>query len=100
MSPLAFVFLISCSSKDNTAGIALSKAVSFQKLDRIQIHFLGIPAVHDLDPITGTVLFMEHGEFQRLAKAYGDRGTISKVLNYRQSLSLTMIRRFSQLLNY
>ena len=33
-----------------------------------------------------------------LAKAYGDRGTISKVLNYKQSLSLTMIRKFSQLL--
>ncbi|MBI0399036.1 helix-turn-helix domain-containing protein [Cyclobacterium marinum] len=33
-----------------------------------------------------------------LAKAYGDKGTISKVLNYKQSLSLTMIRKFSQLL--
>ena len=33
-----------------------------------------------------------------LAKVYGDRGTISKVLNYKQSLSLTMIRKFSQLL--
>ena len=34
-----------------------------------------------------------------LAKVYGDKGTISKVLNYKQSLSLTMIRKFSQLLN-
>lgn len=33
-----------------------------------------------------------------LAKVYGDRGTVSKVLNYKQSLSLTMIRKFSQLL--
>lgn len=34
-----------------------------------------------------------------LAKEYGDKGTVSKVLNYKQSLSLTMIRKFSQLLN-
>jgi HTH-type transcriptional regulator / antitoxin HigA len=33
-----------------------------------------------------------------LAKAYGDKGTISKVLNYKQPLSLTMIRKFSKLL--
>jgi HTH-type transcriptional regulator/antitoxin HigA len=33
-----------------------------------------------------------------LARVYGDRGTISKVLNYKQSLSLTMIRKFSHLL--
>ncbi len=33
-----------------------------------------------------------------LASAYGDKGTISKVLNYKQSLSLTMMRLFSKLL--
>lgn len=33
-----------------------------------------------------------------LAKEYGDKGTISKVLNYKQALSLTMIRKFSKLL--
>jgi HTH-type transcriptional regulator / antitoxin HigA len=33
-----------------------------------------------------------------LAKEYGDKGTISKVLNYKQPLSLTMIRKFSKLL--
>jgi HTH-type transcriptional regulator/antitoxin HigA len=33
-----------------------------------------------------------------LAKAYGDKGTISKVLHYKQALSLTMIRKFSKLL--
>ncbi|MCE7057102.1 helix-turn-helix domain-containing protein [Algoriphagus sp. AGSA1] len=33
-----------------------------------------------------------------LAREYGDKGTISKVLNYKQSLSLTMIRKFSHLL--
>jgi len=33
-----------------------------------------------------------------LAKEYGDKGTISKVLNYKQPLSLTMIRKFSKML--
>ena len=33
-----------------------------------------------------------------LAKEYGDKGTISKVLNYKQPLSLTMIRIFSKML--
>ena len=33
-----------------------------------------------------------------LANEYGDKGTISKVLNYKQPLSLTMIRKFSKLL--
>ena len=33
-----------------------------------------------------------------LASVYGDKGTISKVLNYKQPLSLTMIRKFSELL--
>ena len=33
-----------------------------------------------------------------LANAYGDKGTVSKVLNYKQSLSLNMIKKFSELL--
>lgn len=33
-----------------------------------------------------------------LAVVYGDKGTVSKVLNYKQPLSLTMIRKFSKLL--
>jgi HTH-type transcriptional regulator/antitoxin HigA len=33
-----------------------------------------------------------------LATVYGDKGTISKVLNYKQPLSLTMIRKFSEFL--
>lgn len=34
-----------------------------------------------------------------LANEYGDKGTISKVLNYKQALSLTMVRKFSKLLH-
>lgn len=33
-----------------------------------------------------------------LAKKYGDKGTVSKVLNYKQALSLTMIWKFSKIL--
>ena len=33
-----------------------------------------------------------------LANIYGDKGTISKVLNYKQALLLSMIRKFSQFL--
>jgi HTH-type transcriptional regulator / antitoxin HigA len=34
-----------------------------------------------------------------LANVYGDKGTVSKVLNYKQPLSLAMIRKFSALLH-
>jgi len=34
-----------------------------------------------------------------LANVYGDKGTVSKVLNYKQPLSLNMIRKFSELLH-
>lgn len=34
-----------------------------------------------------------------LARKYGDKGTISKVLSYKQALSLTMVRKFSRLLH-
>src|SRR5690606_38245611 len=41
-----------------------TRTATFQKLDSIQIDFLGIPNVHDLDPKTGTVLFTELDQFQ------------------------------------
>jgi HTH-type transcriptional regulator/antitoxin HigA len=34
-----------------------------------------------------------------LANVYGDKGTVSKVLNNKQPLSLNMIRKFSELLH-
>jgi len=33
-----------------------------------------------------------------IAREYGDKGTISKVLNYKQPLSLKMIRLFNRVL--
>lgn len=54
----------------------------------------------DLDPIELIKIRMEDFGFRPadLAKEYGDKGTLSKVLNYKQPLSLTMIRKFSKLL--
>ena len=54
----------------------------------------------EVDPIEYIKIRMEDFGFTAsdLAKEYGDKGTVSKVLNYKQALSLTMIRKFSKLL--
>jgi HTH-type transcriptional regulator / antitoxin HigA len=54
----------------------------------------------ELDPIEFIKIRMEDFGYKAsdLAEAYGDKGTVSKVLNYKQPLSLTMIRKFSKLL--
>jgi HTH-type transcriptional regulator / antitoxin HigA len=54
----------------------------------------------DVDPIELIKIRMEDFGFKPadLAREYGDKGTLSKVLNYKQPLSLTMIRKFSKLL--
>ncbi|HVU97400.1 MAG TPA: helix-turn-helix domain-containing protein [Puia sp.] len=54
----------------------------------------------DVDPVGLIKIRMEEFGYKAtdLAKEYGDKGTVSKVLNYKQALSLTMIRKFSKLL--
>ena len=54
----------------------------------------------EVDPIEMIKIRMDDFGYKAadLANVYGDKGTISKVLSYKQPLSLTMIRRFSQLL--
>jgi HTH-type transcriptional regulator / antitoxin HigA len=54
----------------------------------------------EVDPIEMIKIRMEDFGYTAsdLAKEYGDKGTISKVLNYKQALSLSMIRKFSKLL--
>lgn len=54
----------------------------------------------EVDPIEMITIRMEDFGYKPadLAKAYGDKGTVSKVLNYKQPLSLNMIRVFSKLL--
>ncbi|WP_291785128.1 hypothetical protein [Cecembia sp.] len=36
--------------------------VTLEKIDSVQIEYLGNPIVHDIDPQSGTILFMEHGD--------------------------------------
>lgn len=56
--------------------------------------------IPEVDPVELIKIRMEDFGYKSadLAKEYGDKGTVSKVLNYKQALSLTMIRKFSQLL--
>ncbi|WP_288243882.1 transcriptional regulator [uncultured Chryseobacterium sp.] len=55
----------------------------------------------NVDPIEMIKIRMEDFGYKSidLANEYGDKGTISKVLNYKQALSLTMVRKFSKLLH-
>ena len=54
----------------------------------------------EVDPIEMIKIRMEDFGYKPadLAREYGDKGTISKVLNYKQPLSLKLIRLFSKLL--
>jgi len=54
----------------------------------------------EVDPVEMIKIRMEDFGYNAtdLAKEYGDKGTVSKVLNYKQPLSLTMVRKFSKLL--
>lgn len=66
-------------------------------INRYEEERLDLPEV---DPIEMIKIRMEDFGFTAtdLAREYGDKGTISKVLNYKQALSITMIRKFSKLL--
>ena len=50
----------------------------------------------EVDPVEIIKIRMEDFGYKAadLAAVYGDKGTVSKVLNYKQPLSLTMIRKF------
>lgn len=54
----------------------------------------------EVDPVEMIKIRMEDFGYtaKDLAREYGDKGTVSKVLNYKQALSLNMIRKFSKLL--
>ncbi|TDB67507.1 helix-turn-helix domain-containing protein [Arundinibacter roseus] len=55
----------------------------------------------EVDPIEMIKIRMEDFGYKPadLAKEFGDKGTISKILNYKRALSMTMVRRFSKLLH-
>jgi len=54
----------------------------------------------EVDPVELIKIRMEDFGYKSsdLAREYGDKGTVSKVLNYKQALSIKMIRKFSELL--
>ena len=54
----------------------------------------------EVDPVELIKIRMDDFGYKAadLANVYGDKGTISKVLHYKQPLSLTMIRKFSSFL--
>lgn len=55
-----FVFsaiLFSCNKKEKTSSADIR--ISFEKLDSIQINYLGRPSVHDLDPLSQRVVFID-----------------------------------------
>lgn len=54
----------------------------------------------DIDPVEIIKIRMEEFGYKPadIAREYGDKGTISKVLNYKQPLSLKMIRLFNRVL--
>ena len=56
--------------------------------------------VSDIDPVEIIKIRMEEFGYKPadIAREYGDKGTISKVLNYKQPLSLKMIRLFNKIL--
>lgn len=61
---LLSLYLSSCEPRNerasNTATSTSDKTAFFEKLDSIQIYHLGNPVVHDLDPVSRKVLFMEN----------------------------------------
>ncbi len=67
----------------------------------IQTYENSIWNLPEVDPVEMIKIRMDDFGYKAadLAAAYGDKGTVSKVLNYKQPLSLTMIRKFSELLH-
>jgi HTH-type transcriptional regulator/antitoxin HigA len=55
----------------------------------------------EIDPVELIKIRMDEFGYKSadLAEIYGDKGTVSKMLNYKQTLSLNMIRKFSKLLH-
>ena len=66
----------------------------------IEAYENSIWSLPEVDPIKIIKIRMEDFDYKAtdLAAVYGDKGTISKVLNYKQHLSLNMIRKFSEFL--
>ena len=86
------IFEVKKGHKDYKEMLLLSLLINQYE----KIHY----SLPKLDPIELIKARLEDFDLKPadLAKAYGDKGTISKVLNYKQPLSLNMIRLFSKML--
>lgn len=66
---LLFLFIhlsfFSCHSKNTANEPSLVHRATLEKLDSIQINYLGTPVVHDIDPLSKRVLFMENNAYSR-----------------------------------
>ena len=84
--------------KDATAGAEhKEKLLLVHLIENYENNLWDLPEVNPVEMIK---IRMDDFGYKAadLATVYGDKGTISKVLNYKQPLSLTMIRKFSELL--
>lgn len=79
-STCILLLLFSCNSgnkghyEEDTSGKAVS--VSFEKQDSIRIDYLGNPTVHDIDPVAGKILFMEHKETSQVITIADFEGSV------------------------
>jgi len=85
--------------KNTTAGSELKeKLLLVHLIENYENSLWDLPEVNPVEMIK---IRMDDFGYKAadLATVYGDKGTISKVLNYKQPLSLTMIRKFSEFLH-
>lgn len=104
-------FLIENETDYNKATARLEEVINAQKgsdehKEKLLLAFLinqyeeKLWDIPEVDPIEMIKIRMQDFGYKPidLANEYGDKGTVSKVLNYKQPLSLTMIRKFSKML--
>ena len=84
--------------KNATAGAEHKEKLLLVHL--IENYENGLWDLPDVNPVEMIKIRMDDFGYKAadLATVYGDKGTISKVLNYKQHLSLNMIRKFSEFL--
>lgn len=85
--------------EDATAGAEHKEKLLLVHL--IENYENGLWNLPEVNPIEMIKIRMDDFGYKAadLANVYGDKGTVSKVLNYKQPLSLNMIRKFSELLH-
>jgi HTH-type transcriptional regulator/antitoxin HigA len=85
--------------KNSTAGAEYKeKLLLVHLIENYENNLWDLPEVNPVEMIK--IRMNDFGyKAADLANVYGDKGTVSKVLNYKQPLSLNMIRKFSELLH-